>query len=103
MLVAGLAARKVSVSLPQRIAETTSDSEIINLLLDRAMSKAEYFRSKSCLYQSAHGVSLDEFKIRSEVSPESFSAWDDLLVWEGYELAYREWQGRYEELLKCLK
>lgn len=101
--MAGLAARKVSVSLPRSVAETTSGSEIITLLLDRAMSKAEYFRSKSCLFQATYEVPLDEFKIRSEGAPESFSAWDDLLVWEGYELAYREWQGRYEELLKCLK
>jgi len=32
------------------------------------------------------------FKKKVEQSKkEIFTAWDDLLLWEGYELAYKEW------------
>jgi hypothetical protein len=101
--MATLAARNINISLPQNVAASTSSSDIISLLLDRAMTKAEFFKSKSRLYQHRHGMQFVEFKKLGDESEESFAAWDDLLLWEGYELAYREWLSRYEELLKCMK
>jgi hypothetical protein len=32
---------------------------------------------------------------------ESSSDWDELMVWEGNELARQEWRKKYEELKKC--
>lgn len=93
----------LTVPLPPSVAATTSSHEIIELLLGRAMNKAEYFKSKSKFFQQSHGMCFNDFKAQSELQEESFSAWDDLLVWEGYELAYHEWYGKYQDLLACLK
>lgn len=33
-----------------------------------------------------------------ESADEVFGEWDDLMEWEAYELAYKEWKLKYEEL-----
>lgn len=30
-----------------------------------------------------------------------FSEWDDMLVWEGFEIAYAEWKNKIEDLKNC--
>jgi len=97
-----LALKEVILSLPDDIVGSTTSRDIIFLLMDQALSKAEYYRSKTRIYEDKYGVSFTDFKVSVEKSSrESFSAWDDLLVWEGYDLASREWSGKYEELKAC--
>lgn len=33
-----------------------------------------------------------------EIKNEIFTEWDDLVVWEGYELGCKEWKKKHEEL-----
>jgi len=40
---------------------------------------------------------------RKEEGEENFEEWDDLLLREGCQLAYREWDRKYEDLKLCMK
>ncbi len=94
----------VKIRLPSIVARHFSSKEIMALLLDKALNKSEYYRSKCAQMEQKYGTDLASFrKAIEESSHESFSEWDDLLVWEGYELSYREWKGKYEDIMRCME
>ena len=48
-------------------------------------------------------MSFTDFKKKVEESKkEVFEEWDDLMEWEAYELAHKEWKEKYEELKNCM-
>lgn len=94
--------KEVVLKLPSDLIETISNKEIISLLLDKALSKAEYYQSKCKEFEEKYNMDFTSFKIKVESSEEEvFEEWDDLIVWEGYELAYKDWKRKYEELKRC--
>ncbi len=50
---------------------------------------------------SPHGDHLVSKKVE-ENKDEVFEEWDDLMEWEAYELAHKEWKTKYEELKSCM-
>ena len=96
--------RKYKIELPVDVVESISNNEIINLLTDKALTKAEYYLSKSKNMEERYGISFNDFKKKVEESKkEDFKEWDDLILWEGYVLGYKEWNIKYEELRFCRK
>lgn len=94
---------EIKLALPSDLAGSITSGEIIDLLLDKAFCKAEYYRSRCSEFTCKYRLSFTEFKQRLETSDkEIYSEWDDLLLWEGYELARMEWQKKYEELRVCM-
>jgi hypothetical protein len=94
--------KEIKLKLPGDLVDTTTAKEIVTLLLDKALSKAEYYRSKCKEFEEKYQLSFEEFKRKVEKDKkESFSDWDELMVWEGNELARQEWRKKYEELKKC--
>lgn len=88
-----------TIKLPGSIAETITAGEIKALLADKALTRAEYYQSRCLKMEQKYGTKYTDFKKKVEESgKEVFSEWDDLLVWEGYHLAWKEWMTRYEEL-----
>jgi hypothetical protein len=95
--------KEIKVKLPALIAGAFSDREILSLMLDKALGKAEYYLSRCKEMAEKCGTDFASFKKRVEESEEEvFSEWDDLLLWEGYEASLREWQTRYEEIKRCM-
>ncbi len=47
--------------------------------------------------------SLEEFKKELESKEENFEWWDDFILWEGYEEAYKEWKHKYKEIKSVLQ
>jgi len=96
--------KEVNIKLPGDIADTISKNEIVNLLIQKALNKSEYYRSKCKLMEIKYSTNFTDFKSKVEHdTQESFSEWDDLILWEGYYLGYNEWRRKYEELKSCLK
>ena len=96
--------KEIMIKLPGDLADTISDKEIITLLLDKALSKAEFYHSRCNEYKEKHGMDFNVFKRKVEKSKkEIFTDWDDLMAWEGYELGYQEWKKKYEELKSCMR
>jgi len=95
--------KEIKFKLPSEIAKSISTKEIVGLLAEKAFGKAEYYRSRCKEMEEKHGTDFESFKRKVEASEENFSWWDDLLIWEGYELAYKEWGKKYEELRDCMK
>jgi hypothetical protein len=96
--------KEIMIKLPSDLVDTISDKEIITLLLDKALSKAEYYRSRSNEYKEKYGMDFKAFKRKvGKSKKEIFTDWDDLMAWEGYELGYQEWKKKYEELKSCMK
>ncbi len=94
---------EMKIKLPKDVAETTSSKDIIEMLLDKALSKAEYYLSRCNEFKEKYSTDFASFKKKAEKSKkEVFSDWDDLIVWEGYELGYKEWNKKYEELKGCM-
>ncbi len=88
-----------TIKLPVTLVETISNREILSLLLDKALGKREYYRSKCRTMEDKHHTNFPAYK-RSveETREENFTEWDDLILWEGYEIAYQEWSRKFEEL-----
>lgn len=96
--------KELRLKLPSDLIETISNKEIISLLLDKVLSKAEYYRSKCKEFEAKYNMDFASFKTKVESSgKEIFTEWDDLIVWEGYKLGYNEWKRKYEELKGCME
>jgi len=94
--------KEIKLKLPSDVIETITNKEIITLLLDKALSKAEYYQSKSKEFEEKYNMDFASFKKKVEGSEqEIYAEWDDLVMWEGYELGYKEWKRKYEELKGC--
>ena len=95
--------REVIVRIPPSIAADIGNNEIIDLLLGKALGKKDLYKSKIKMFESKYGTSYVSFKKKSEQEDENFQEWDDLLLWEGFLLAYREWNRKYKDLKRCMK
>ncbi len=98
------ALKEIKIELPGDLGEIASSKEIIKMLLDKALSKVEYFGSRCREFEEKYGMDFISFKKRAgETKDEIFTEWDDLIVWEGYELGCKEWKEKYEELKRCME
>ncbi len=94
--------KEVTIKLPKGLANMTSAKEIAGMVMDKAVTTAEYYRSRCKEFEQKYGTSLDVFKKKVEsTKTENTAEWDDLLVWEGFALAYVEWNNKSKELRKC--
>jgi hypothetical protein len=93
---------KVIVRIPPSIAADIGNNEIIDLLLGKALGKRDFYKSKINMFESKYGTNYASFKKKSEQGDENFQEWDDLLLWEGFLLAYREWNRKYRDLKRCM-
>ncbi len=94
---------KVIVRIPPSVAADIGNSEIIDLLLGKALGKKDLYKSKNMMFESKYGTNYASFKKKSEQGDENFQEWDDLLLWDGFLLAYREWNRKYRDLKRCMK
>ncbi|MCP5106192.1 MAG: hypothetical protein GY950_22590 [bacterium] len=95
--------KEIKLKLPQNVVESLAKNEIVSLLLDKAFNKTEYYLSLSREMQQKYGMDFNQFKKKVEENKEEvFQEWDDLMEWEAYELAHKEWQTKYEELKSCM-
>jgi len=95
--------QEVKLKLPGTVVESLAKNEIISLLLDKAFNKSEYYLTLCKEMEQKYGKSFADFQRQVEESKEEvFAEWDDLIEWEAYELAYKDWQGKYEELKNCM-
>lgn len=79
------------------------ENELLSLLLSHAATKYEYFASRAWAFAAKYGSDYPTFKKRvEEAKDESFAEWGDLIAWEAFDSASREWKIRYEELQACL-
>jgi hypothetical protein len=93
----------ITIRLPKVAADIVSAKEIIALLTDKALIKAEYYQSRCREMEQKYGTYLADFRKKVEESEEEiFSEWDDLIVWEGYHTGRKEWVRRHEELKNCI-
>jgi|GEM_PF-492729 len=91
--------KEIKLKLPQNVVESLAKNEIVSLLLDKAFNKTEYYLTQSREMQQKYGMDFSDFKKKVEKNKEEvFEEWDDLMEWEAYELAYKEWKTKYEEL-----
>lgn len=96
--------KEFKIKLPGDLVETTTSKEILEMLLDKALSKTEYYHSKCKEFEEKYGIDFISFKKKVEESEqESFEEWDDLIEWEGYQSVYIEWKKKYEELKNCME
>lgn len=96
--------KEIKIELPSDLMEIVSSKEIMAMYLDKALSKAEYYWSRCKEFEEKYGIDFASFKKKvEETQEESFADWDNLVVWEGYELGYKEWKKKYEELKRCME
>ena len=94
---------EVKIKLPSGLTDMISAEEIISLLTGKALSKSEYYLTKCLEMEQEYGMNIADFRKRvQESDQEVFSEWDDLIVWEGYQLAYEEWAEKYRNLKNCM-
>jgi len=94
---------EVTLKIPPSIAADIGSNEIIKLLLDKALGKKDLYKSKIKMFESKYGTNYASFKKKTGKGDQSFQEWDDLLLWEGFLLAYREWNRKYKDLKLCMK
>ena len=94
---------EVTLKIPPSIAADMGSNEIIDLLIDKALGKKDLYKSKIKMFESKYGTNYASFKKRTEKGEENFQEWDNLLLWEGCLLAYKEWNRKYKDLKLCMK
>ena len=94
---------EVIVRIPPSMASDVGGNEIVGMLLDKALGKKDFYKSRMKIFEAKYGTDFAAFKKKSEDGEENFEEWDDLLLWEGCQLAYREWDRKYEDLKLCMK
>ena len=80
---------EVTLKIPPSIAAEFRSNEIIELLLDKALGKRDLYETKIKMFELKYGTDFASFKKNTEKGDEIFQEWDDLLMWEGFLLAYR--------------
>lgn len=98
------AIKEIKLQLPIDIANSIHDNEIISLLINKVLTKVEYYHSKCKLMEEKYKMDFDSFnkKINGNKIKENFSEWDDFILWEGYILAYKEYNKKYKALKRCM-
>lgn len=92
----------ISIKLPSGLANTVSANDIVGMVMDKALTTAEYYRSRCKEFEQKYGMRFRDFKKKVEsASTEHASEWDDLVMWEGFELACLEWTRKGKELRAC--
>ena len=94
----------IKIKLPENLKDDFDSNEIINLLINKALAKVEYYNSKILEMAGKYGINYNGLKKKLKKSQkENFTEWDDLLLWEGYNLAHKEWKKKFEDLKNCMK
>ena len=94
---------ELKVQVPTWVKQGEAENEFLRSLMTKALLKMEFYRSKMRPFESRYESFFTEFKEKVESSSEeNLEAWDDLLAWEAYHIAFVEWEERYEELVQCL-
>ncbi len=94
---------EIRLRIPPSVAADIKNVEIVGLLLDKALGKRDFYKSKIRVFEAKYRTDFVSFKKKSEKGEESFEQWDDLLLWEGFSLAYDEWAKKYEDLRLCMR
>ena len=94
---------EVILKIPPSIASDIGSKGILALLIDKALGKKDLYQSKIKLFESKYGADYASFRKKIDNEDENFQEWDDLILWEGYLLAYREWNEKYKDLKLCMK
>ncbi|HLP44493.1 MAG TPA: hypothetical protein VK469_01010 [Candidatus Kapabacteria bacterium] len=94
--------KEFRIKLPSDIIGMVTKTEILSMLINKVINKIEYFRTRCVEMEKKYGMDFDAFqtKVNNE-EKEVCSEWDDLILWEGYHYAYKEWESKYEELVQC--
>ena len=93
----------ITIKIPKTAVKDLQDKEILFFLLDKALTKVEFYHSKCKQFEEKYRKTLDEFKKELESKEENFEWWDDFILWEGYEIAYKEWKRKYEDIKLVLQ
>ena len=81
---------EVTLKIPPSIAAEFRSNEIIELLLAKALGKRDLYETKIKMFELKYGTDFASFKKNTEKGDEIFQEWDDLVMWEGFLLAYRD-------------
>lgn len=91
--------KKIALEVPSWLDKKEARDKFLHSLRNEALMKVEYYQSMMKPFERKYSVSFEEFKKKvSSSSEENFEAWDDLIEWEAYFRAYKEWIEKYREL-----
>ncbi len=94
---------KVKIKVPDDLAGKISEIEVMNTLLNKAMNKMEYYRIRCIEMEEKYGVDFNQFKEKFiNEHEEIFADGDDLVRWQGYFHAFKEWKNTYEDLRRWM-
>lgn len=90
----------MTVQVPSWVKKEEAREEFLKNLRGKALLKMEFYRSKIMPFERKYGLSFTEFREKVHLaSEENFEEWDDLMEWEAYHTAFREWESHYQELV----
>ena len=96
--------KEIKIKLPVAVADAFPERDIIKLMLDISLNKTDFYGSRCKQFEALSKGSFAAVSKRIQKKKrEDFKGWDDLLVWEGYEIGREEWARKYRELKRCLK
>ena len=96
--------KEIRLRLPTDVVDSIPDNEIISMLLDKILTKVEYYQSRCKEMEEKYKMNFNSFKKKiNNNKKEIFSDWDNFILWEGYMLGYKEWNKKYKELKQCIE
>lgn len=94
--------KSISITLPVTVFNSFRKEELLDMVRDKALTKMTYYLSRCNEMEQKYRMGFLAYKKKVNHSKkENFSHWDDLILWEGYFLAYKEWCEKLKELTQC--
>ena len=97
--------KKLTINLPSWVADLPERNGLLmDLLLSTALLKVSTYRQHVASFQQRYGMNFKQFE-REVLSShkEKYTAWDDYVIWKGYQEAFNLWERRYRETAACTK
>ncbi len=60
--------KEITIKLPTGMADAVSAEEIVGMVMDKALTMAEYYRSRCKEFEQKYSMGFDAFKIKVETA-----------------------------------
>lgn len=85
----------VNIYLPKDLDGKFSKVQIANSLINNAMSRMEFYRTRCVEMEEKYGLDFKQFR---EGSLNDSHHHNDFTLWQGYSRAFEEWKNKCEAL-----
>ena len=92
----------INIKIPVEVMKSMNKEDIYRDIIDKAITKIEFYKSKCIIFEKKYKCNLINFKNKIEkTKKEDYAKWDDLIEWEAYDQGKKEWE-QQRKAIECM-